>query len=43
LSALPARNNIGVKVAVSILDISQRKQQENALKQAKARAEERPR
>jgi PAS domain S-box-containing protein len=40
LSALPARNTVGAKVAVSILDISQRKQQENALKQAKARAEE---
>jgi PAS domain S-box-containing protein len=40
LSALPARNSTGAKVAVSILDISQRKQQENALKQAKARAEE---
>jgi PAS domain S-box-containing protein len=40
LSALPAGNRTGAKVAVSILDISERKQQENALKQAKARAEE---
>jgi PAS domain S-box-containing protein len=40
LSPLPARNSTGGKVAVSILDISQRKQQENALKQAKAKAEE---
>jgi PAS domain S-box-containing protein len=40
LSPLPARNGVGAKLAVSILDISQRKQQENALKQAKEKAEE---
>ena len=40
LSPLPARNGVGAKLAVSILDISQRKQQENALKLAKEKAEE---
>jgi PAS domain S-box-containing protein len=40
LSPLPARNSTGAKVAVSILDISQRKQHENALEQARAKAEE---
>ena len=40
LSPLPARNGAGAKVAISILDISQRKNQENALKLAKEKAEE---
>lgn len=40
LSVLPARQGQGVQVAVSIRDISERKDQENALKLAKAKAEE---
>jgi PAS domain S-box-containing protein len=40
LSPLPARHGEGAQVAVSIRDITERKEQENALKQAKARAEE---
>jgi PAS domain S-box-containing protein len=40
LSPLPARNGASAKVAISILDVSQRKEQENALKLAKEKAEE---
>jgi PAS domain S-box-containing protein len=40
LSPLPARQGAGSQVAVSIRDITERKEQENALKQAKAKAEE---
>jgi nitrogen fixation negative regulator NifL len=40
LSPLPARQGEGAQVAVSIRDITERKEQENALKQAKAKAEE---
>jgi two-component system sensor histidine kinase/response regulator len=40
LSKLPARAGQRVQVAVSIRDITQRKEQEDALKQAKAKAEE---
>ncbi|HZN56808.1 MAG TPA: PAS domain S-box protein [Planctomycetota bacterium] len=40
LSPLPARQGEGAQIAVSIRDITQRKEQENALKQAKAKAEE---
>ena len=40
LSPLPSRQGEGAQVAASIRDITQRKEQENALKQAKAKAEE---
>ncbi|HSU52849.1 MAG TPA: PAS domain S-box protein, partial [Candidatus Dormibacteraeota bacterium] len=40
LSPLPGREEEGAQVAVSIRDITERKDQENALKQAKAKAEE---
>jgi PAS domain S-box-containing protein len=40
LSPLPARQGEGAQVAVSIRDITGRKEQENALKDAKAKAEE---
>jgi two-component system sensor histidine kinase/response regulator len=40
LSPLPARGSEGLQVAVSIRDVTERKEQENALKLAKARAEE---
>jgi PAS domain S-box-containing protein len=40
LSPLPARGSEGAQVAVSIRDVSERKEQERALKLAKARAEE---
>ena len=40
LSPLPARQGEEAQVAVSIRDITERKEQENALKQAKAKAEE---
>jgi PAS domain S-box-containing protein len=40
LSPLPARGSEGIQVAVSIRDITERREQETALKAAKARAEE---
>ncbi|HXJ57417.1 MAG TPA: response regulator [Verrucomicrobiae bacterium] len=40
LSPLPPRPGEGVQVAVSIRDVTERMEQENALKQAKAKAEE---
>jgi|RhiMethySRZTD1v2_1073278.scaffolds.fasta_scaffold12033_3 two-component system, sensor histidine kinase and response regulator len=40
LSPLPARGSEQTQVAVSIRDVTERKEQENALKLAKARAEE---
>jgi PAS domain S-box-containing protein len=40
LSPLPARGSEGSQVAVSIRDVTQRKEQERALKLAKARAED---
>jgi two-component system, sensor histidine kinase and response regulator len=40
LSPLPARGSEGRQVAVSIRDVTERKEQENALKLAKAKAEE---
>src|SRR5204862_4663087 len=40
LSPLPARGSEGAQVAVSIRDVTERKEQEKALKLAKARAEE---
>ena len=40
LSPLPARESEGVQVAASIRDVTERKNQETALKQAKAKAEE---
>ena len=40
LSPLPARGSEGLQVAVSIRDVTERKEQENALKLAKAKAEE---
>ena len=40
LSPLPARGSEGAQVAVSIRDVTERKEQERALKLAKARAEE---
>jgi two-component system sensor histidine kinase/response regulator len=40
LSPLKARQGEGAQVAVSIRDITERKEQENVLKQAKAKAEE---
>ena len=40
LSALPARQNEGAQIAVSIRDITERKEKESELEQAKAKAEE---
>ena len=40
LSPLPARGSEGIQVAVSIRDITERREQESALKLAKAKAEE---
>jgi PAS domain S-box-containing protein len=40
LSPLPARGSGGIQVAVSIRDVTERREQERALKLAKARAEE---
>jgi PAS domain S-box-containing protein len=40
LSPLPARGDEGVQVAVSVRDVTERKQQEKALKLAKEKAEE---
>jgi PAS domain S-box-containing protein len=40
LSPLPARGAEGMQVAVSIRDVTERREQERALKQAKAKAEE---
>jgi two-component system, sensor histidine kinase and response regulator len=40
LSPLPARGSEGLQVAVSIRDVTERREQEQALKLAKARAEE---
>ena len=40
LSPLPARGSEGAQVAVSIRDVTERKEQERALKAAKAKAEE---
>ena len=40
LSPLPARGDEGIQVAVSIRDVTERKEQESALKLAKAKAEE---
>src|SRR4029079_8019761 len=40
LSPLPARGSDGAQVAVSIRDVTERKEQERALNLAKARAEE---
>ena len=40
LSPLPARGSEGIQVAVSIRDVTERKDQESALKLAKAKAEE---
>ena len=40
LSPLPGRQNQPPQVAVSVRDITERKEQENALKQARAKAEE---
>ena len=40
LSPLPARGSEGMQVAVSIRDVTERKEQERALKLAKAKAEE---
>ncbi len=40
LSPLPARQNQAAQVAVSVRDITERKAQEDALKQARAKAEE---
>ena len=40
LSPLPARQGEGAQVAVSIRDVTERKEQESALKDAKAKAEE---
>src|SRR5262249_34158350 len=40
LSPLPARGSEGMQVAVSIRDVTERKDQEKALKLAKAKAEE---
>ena len=40
LSPLPARGDEGMHVAVSVRDVTERKAQENALKLAKAKAEE---
>ena len=40
LSPLPARGDEGMQVAVSVRDVTERKQQERALKLAKAKAEE---
>jgi PAS domain S-box-containing protein len=40
LSPLPAKPGEGAQVAVSVRDVTERKQQENALREAKGRAEE---